>query len=88
VLLSNRVHDARHFEELWLRELAQNSLQLGPLNQTGQLEVVLGAVLKIAVLIPCVLHEVSCPNGLLTLTVATVLVLELDAHCHIQCRRR
>lgn len=54
MLLCDSVHDASYLQILWVCEFAQNGLQLGPLNQTGQLEVVLGTRLKIAVLKACV----------------------------------
>lgn len=56
------VHDACDLHEFRLGELAQNRLKLGALDQTGQLEVVLRAVLHVGVCVPGVIDQVAAPD--------------------------
>ena len=63
--LCDNVHDSGDFHELRLSEFAKDGLELGPLDKTCQLEVVLSAVLQIAVSVACVLNQVPCPHALL-----------------------
>lgn len=52
----HHVHYAGDFHVLRLGELAEDGLELRALDKTGQLEVVLGAVLHISVSVPGVLY--------------------------------
>ena len=61
----HHVHYAGDFHVLWLGELAEDGLELRALDKTGQLEVVLGAVLHISVGVPRVLNEITTPDTLL-----------------------
>ena len=63
--LCDNVHDSGDFHELRLGEFAEDSLKLGPLDKACQLEVVLSAVLKVAVSVAGVLDQVPCPHALL-----------------------
>ena len=65
LLGSNHVHDSGDLHELRLSEFAKDGLKLGPLYETCQLEVVLSAVLKVAVSVAGVLDQVPCPDALL-----------------------
>ena len=64
--LCDNVHDSGDFHELGLGEFAEDGLELRPLDKACQLEVVLSAVLQVAVSVAGVLDKVSCPHALLT----------------------
>ena len=65
MLLGDGVHDAGDLEVLGLRELSQDGLQLRSLDQTCKLEVVLSAILQIAVDVARVVDQVASPHTLL-----------------------
>ena len=85
MLLSYSVHDAGDLKELRLGEFAQNCLQLRTLDQTRQLEVVLGTVLKVAVLVTRVLDQIPGPHALLARSGASA-IRQLDAQGHVDGR--
>ena len=65
MLLGDGVHDAGDLKVLRLRELPQDGLQLRSLDQTCKLEVVLSAILQIAVDVARVVDQVASPHTLL-----------------------
>ena len=65
MLLGDGVHDAGDLKVLGLRELSQDGLQLRSLDQTCKLEVVLSAILQIAVDVARVVNQVASPHTLL-----------------------
>ena len=86
LLGSNHVHDSGDLHELGLRELPQDGLQLRPLDQTGQLEVVLGAVFHVRVGVASIIDQVATPHALLDADTLT-LIGQLNAHRNVDsCR--
>ena len=83
------VHDAGDLHVFGLGELSEDGLQLATLNQTGQLEVVLRAVLHLCVGVPRVLDQVAAPHALLLNreSLRAMLVRQLDAHRDVKRRR-
>ena len=81
----NVVHDAGDLHELRLGELAENGLKLGALDQTCQLEVVLGAVLHVGICVPSVIDQVAAPDRLLDRK-SLALIRQLNTHRNVNSR--
>ena len=71
-----------------MHEFAENRLQLRPLDQTGQLEVILSTALQIRVFVPCLFDQVTGPHRLLLASVPAVArVLQEDSEGDVDgCR--
>lgn len=79
------VHNAGDLHELRLGELAEDGLELGALDETGQLEVVLGAVLHVCVRVAGVIDQIAAPDGLLDGESLT-LIRQLNTHRNVNSR--
>ena len=79
------VHNASDLHELRLGELAEDGLELGALDETGQLEVVLGAVLHVCVRVAGVIDQIAAPDGLLDGESLT-LIRQLNTHRNVNSR--
>ena len=83
---SYHVHNSGDFHEFGLREFPQDGLKLRPLDQTGQLEVVLGAVFHVCVCVASIIDQVATPHALLD-SDALSLARQLNAHSNVNgCR--
>ena len=81
----NVVHNAGDLHELRLGELAEDGLELGALDETGQLEVVLGTVLHVCVRVPGVIDQIAAPDGLLD-GESLALIRQLNTHRNVNSR--
>ena len=86
LLGSDHVHNSGDFHELGLGKLPQDGLQLRALDQTGQLEVILGTMFHVCVRVASIINQVATPDALLDANTLT-LIGQLNAHRNVNSRR-
>ena len=75
----DHIHNPGYLHELGLSEFPQDGLQFRALYKTGQLEVILGAVLHVCVCVSRILDQVAAPYALLDPD-TLILIGQLNAH--------
>ena len=79
------IHDSGNLHELRLGELAEDGLEFWTLDQTCQLEVVLGAVLHVRIRVARVINQVPAPYRLLNRE-SLALIRQLNTHRNVNSR--